>query len=87
MSDTPVFMSYTRQELDAQYDPSSAVSDIADYVRTGLHAILSSESFSWPVETATDWRVRSADWPETRYEAKAEREGRQRYYFRFFRSD
>ena len=26
-------MSYTREELDAQYDPSSAVSDIADYVR------------------------------------------------------
>ena len=33
MSETPVFMSYTREELDAQYDPSSAVSDIADYVR------------------------------------------------------
>lgn len=59
--------------------------DIADYVRTGLHAILSCGHFDWPVETADDWRIRLADWPGTRYEAKADREGRQRYYFRFVR--
>ncbi len=59
--------------------------DIADYVRTGLHAILSCGHFDWPAETAADWRVRPADWPATRYEAKADREGRQRYYFSFVR--
>lgn len=60
--------------------------DIADYVRTGLHAVLNCEDFEWPVETAADWRLRPDDWPGTRYEAKAEREGRQRYYFRFRRA-
>ena len=59
--------------------------DIADYVRTGLHAIQSSGLFTWTVSTAGDWRLRPDDWPATRYEAKAEREGRQRYYFRFVR--
>ncbi|MGI9407522.1 MAG: tRNA (guanosine(46)-N7)-methyltransferase TrmB [Hyphomicrobiaceae bacterium] len=59
--------------------------DIDDYVTTGLHAVLASGYFDWPVETAGDWRIRPADWPATRYEAKAEREGRQRYYFSFRR--
>lgn len=60
--------------------------DIADYVRTGLHAVLNCGHFEWPVQTAADWRVRPEDWPATRYEAKAEREGRQRYYFSFRRN-
>lgn len=61
--------------------------DIADYVRTGLAAILASGWFDWPAETPDDWRNRTPDWPATRYEAKAEREGRQRYYFRFTKRD
>lgn len=59
--------------------------DIADYVRTGLHAVLSCGHFEWPAQRAQDWRNRPVDWPGTRYEAKAEREGRQRYYFSFTR--
>ena len=61
--------------------------DIADYVRTGLHAILTCGHFNWSAEMAADWRVRPADWPATRYEAKADREGRQRYYFSFVRNE
>ena len=47
--------------------------------------LMASPEFSWPATGPTDWRQRPADWPETRYEAKAVREGRVRYYFRFVR--
>lgn len=59
--------------------------DIGDYARTMLEAFRAQEAFLWQADSPRDWRVRPADWPETRYEQKAEREGRQRYYFRFLR--
>jgi tRNA (guanine-N7-)-methyltransferase len=59
--------------------------DIGDYARTGLLALMGAPEFSWPASGPGDWRQRPADWPETRYEAKAIREGRVRYYFRFVR--
>ena len=59
--------------------------DIGDYARTILLSILPHSAFIWPARSAADWRERSADWPQTRYEAKAIREGRARYYFRFQR--
>jgi tRNA (guanine-N7-)-methyltransferase len=60
--------------------------DIGDYARTTLAAIGAHPEFSWEVTGPDDWRLRPADWPETRYERKAEREGRRRYYFRFTRA-
>lgn len=60
--------------------------DIGDYARTILLAISAHPQFSWPAKSAADWRIRGDDWPETRYEQKAVREGRQRYYFRFQKS-
>lgn len=60
--------------------------DIGDYARTGLAAILADGTFTWTAQGPSDWRARPADWPETRYEAKAIREGRKRYYFRFTRA-
>ncbi len=59
--------------------------DIADYVRTGLLAVTGDCRFAWTADGPADWRVRPSDWPETRYEQKAERAGRRRYYFRFRR--
>lgn len=59
--------------------------DIGDYARSALEAFQVEKRFFWQVERPADWRVRPIDWPETRYEAKAEREGRVRYYFRFLR--
>ena len=41
--------------------------------------------FEWTAETAADWSVRPADWPETRYENKSLKEGRPATYFRFIR--
>ncbi len=59
--------------------------DIGDYARTALLALNQAPDFRWSAQCAEDWRVRSADWPATRYEAKAGREGRRCYFFRFFR--
>lgn len=59
--------------------------DIGDYARSALEAFQREKRFRWQAEAPADWRVRPADWPETRYEAKAHREGRRCYYFRFKR--
>ena len=59
--------------------------DIGDYARTALLAVAGMPAFRWTAEGPQDWRVRPEDWPGTRYEAKAVREGRPRYYFRFVR--
>lgn len=60
-------------------------SDIPDYIRTALIEVRRSGEFDWAAESATDWRERPADWPETRYEAKAIREGRRCSYLTFIR--
>jgi tRNA (guanine-N7-)-methyltransferase len=59
--------------------------DIGDYARTILLALVAHKAFAWPATGPDDWRIRPDDWPETRYEQKALREGRPRYYFRFKR--
>jgi tRNA (guanine-N7-)-methyltransferase len=59
--------------------------DIGDYVRTMLIAAAGHPSFDWQAAGPADWRVRPADWPQTRYEQKALREGRRGYFFRFRR--
>jgi tRNA (guanine-N7-)-methyltransferase len=59
--------------------------DIGDYARTALLAVACTPVFRWTAEQPEDWRVRPADWPGTRYEAKAGREGRRCYFFRFIR--
>jgi len=60
-------------------------SDDADHVAWLLQQILAHPEFAWCAERADDWRLRPADWPETRYEAKAWREGRPPAYLRFRR--
>jgi tRNA (guanine-N7-)-methyltransferase len=60
--------------------------DIGDYARTALLAVQKVPQFRWTAEGPADWRVRPADWPATRYEAKAGREGRRCYFFRFLRA-
>ncbi len=60
--------------------------DIGDYARTILQAFSAQSEFSWLAVSPSDWRIRPPDWPETRYEQKAEREGRVRYYLKFSRN-
>lgn len=59
--------------------------DIGDYARTILLAMAAEPRFAWTATSPQDWRERPADWPGTRYEAKAVREGRRRYFLRFER--
>ena len=60
--------------------------DIDDYARQMLLAAKPEGSFAWQARSPADWRERPADWPETRYEQKAIREGRKRYFLRFRRT-
>ena len=55
--------------------------DIAAYARSILLTVREEGSFRWTATCADDWRRRPPDWPRTRYEAKALREGRRCYYF------
>ncbi len=59
--------------------------DIADYARTMLMAMQHTPAFRWTAAGPDDWRIRPTDWPETRYEAKAVREGRTSSYLLFER--
>src|SRR5262245_4215985 len=45
--------------------------DIGDYARTILLAAGSRHDFRWQAARSSDWRLRTADWPATRYERKA----------------
>jgi tRNA (guanine-N7-)-methyltransferase len=57
--------------------------DIGDYARTMLLAVRGHPAFVWQAAGPQDWRERGADWPQTRYEAKARGDGRRCYFFRF----
>ena len=59
--------------------------DIGDYARFTLASARRAGPFTWTANRAADWRERPADWPETRYERKAAREGRRACYLTFLR--
>lgn len=51
-------------------------SDIDDYVSWMLAHLLCRDDFLWLARDPVDWQKRPADWPSTRYEAKAIQAGR-----------
>jgi tRNA (guanine-N7-)-methyltransferase len=59
--------------------------DDAGYLVWALERFTAHPQFSWLAQSAEDWRVRPADWPQTRYEAKALGSGRSCTYLRFSR--
>ena len=59
--------------------------DIADYAAWTLERLLRASAFAWTAERADDWRQPFAGFGETRYEAKAKREGRVPCYLTFRR--
>lgn len=59
--------------------------DIDDYSGWTLQRFLASSAFEWAAREAADWKRPWADWPGTRYEAKAIREGRTPAYLTFVR--
>jgi tRNA (guanine-N7-)-methyltransferase len=60
--------------------------DIPDYARTILMAFQQEPRFRWQAVRPDDWRIRPTDWPQTRYEDKAVREGRRSCYLSFKRT-
>jgi tRNA (guanine-N7-)-methyltransferase len=59
--------------------------DVADYARWILLAAQAQSGLVWQVAGPKDWRQRPADWPQTRYEAKALAHGHRCYFFRYFK--
>jgi tRNA (guanine-N7-)-methyltransferase len=55
------------------------------YCRWAMMVMGQRRDFDWLAERAADFLVRPGGWPETRYEAKARREGREVWYFRYRR--
>ena len=60
-------------------------SDIPDYVTWTLMHARQEPNLRWTARRMTDWTERPDDWPRTRYEAKAIREGRVATYLVFER--
>jgi tRNA (guanine-N7-)-methyltransferase len=60
-------------------------SDIPSYVEWTLMHLTRDARFTWTAERAADWTQPYPDWPGTRYEAKALREGRVPTYLEFRR--
>jgi tRNA (guanine-N7-)-methyltransferase len=60
-------------------------SDDPGYIAWTLEHLTRSPDFEWLARGPTDWRSRPADWPSTRYEEKALKEGRKPAYLRFRR--
>jgi tRNA (guanine-N7-)-methyltransferase len=60
-------------------------SDIDTYVNWVLQHIDHHGGFEWTARNASDWLTPFKDWPSTRYEAKARREGRSSAYLTFRR--
>ena len=59
--------------------------DDQSYLVWALERLSAHPAFAWRAGTAADWRARAADWPETRYEAKAVAAGRPCAYLSFNR--
>jgi tRNA (guanine-N7-)-methyltransferase len=59
--------------------------DIADYAAWTLSLFGRAEDFTWTAERADDWRQPWPGYTQTRYEAKARREGRASCYLVFRR--
>jgi tRNA (guanine-N7-)-methyltransferase len=60
-------------------------SDIDSYVNWTLLHCRAHPAFEWAAGSADDWRRPYPDWPGTRYEGKAVREGRRPAYLTFRR--
>ena len=60
-------------------------SDSDEYVAWTLAKIRAQGRFEWLAERPEDWRSRPPDWPETRYELKARRAGRNPVFLSFRR--
>jgi tRNA (guanine-N7-)-methyltransferase len=56
------------------------------YCRWAMMIMSQRRDFDWLAESARDFLIRPGGWPETRYEAKARRQGHEVWYFRYRRA-
>ena len=61
-------------------------SDISGYITWTLMHASNQPWFEWTAKRAGDWTDRREDWPQTRYETKAIKEGRVATYLEFERN-
>jgi len=59
--------------------------DDPTYCRWAMTVMNQRADFRWTAETPADFLTRPDDWPETRYERKARRQGHEVWYFRYVR--
>jgi tRNA (guanine-N7-)-methyltransferase len=62
-----------------------AATDHPDYGRWILRHLSAREDYDWLAERPSDWRGRTEDWPQTRYEGKALARGAHPIYLRYRR--
>ena len=59
--------------------------DDPTYCRWAMMVMNRRRDFVWTAQTPRDFLTRPDDWPETRYERKARRQGHEVWYFRYLR--
>ena len=59
--------------------------DDPTYCRWSMMVMNQRRDFTWLAQTPQDFLTRPDDWPETRYERKARRQGHEVWYFRYLR--
>ncbi len=59
--------------------------DDPTYCRWSMMVMNTRRDFEWNARRSADFLTRPADWPETRYERKARRHGREVWYFTYRR--
>lgn len=59
--------------------------DDPTYCHWSMMIMNAREDFVWQARTPNDFLTRPTDWPETRYERKARRQGHEVWYFRYIR--
>lgn len=59
--------------------------DDPTYCKWAMMVMRTRPDFAWLATSAADFQNRPADWPQTRYEAKARRQGHEVWYFRWVR--
>jgi tRNA (guanine-N7-)-methyltransferase len=59
--------------------------DDPTYCRWAMMVMRTRRDFEWLASSAADFLTRPTDWPPTRYEAKARRQGHEVWYFRYRR--
>ncbi|MCT8001939.1 tRNA (guanosine(46)-N7)-methyltransferase TrmB [Sphingomonas sanguinis] len=59
--------------------------DDPTYCHWSMMIMNARADFEWQAKSPRDFLTRPADWPETRYERKARRQGHEVWYFRYIR--